>query len=247
MEKGKTGKYFKYAIGEIVLVVIGILIALSINNWNENRIQNNLEITYLKSLHKEFLDNLKDVHRVQKINANNLKNAVELSKHTGPNIPTKLTDKEFSIMLAGMIFSEVQYRPGTGILNEIISSGKLSIISNLKLKKELASLDGLLLMVRFQEKEEHHDIRENIFDMLESENVNFRRMTFEAVGGLYGLKNSKFLDSNLHLLQSKKFDNLLGGFILTAGYLQDNYYGKLEEKIIIIIKTIEKQLKSSND
>jgi hypothetical protein len=37
MEKNKTGKYFKYAIGEIVLVVIGILIALQINNWNENQ------------------------------------------------------------------------------------------------------------------------------------------------------------------------------------------------------------------
>ena len=37
MEKNKTGKYLKYAIGEIVLVVIGILIALQINNWNENR------------------------------------------------------------------------------------------------------------------------------------------------------------------------------------------------------------------
>jgi type II secretory pathway pseudopilin PulG len=37
MEKNKTGKYFKYAVGEIVLVVIGILIALSINNWNELR------------------------------------------------------------------------------------------------------------------------------------------------------------------------------------------------------------------
>ena len=36
MEQNKTGKYFKYAIGEIVLVVIGILIALSINNWNRN-------------------------------------------------------------------------------------------------------------------------------------------------------------------------------------------------------------------
>jgi len=35
MEKNKTGKYLKYAIGEILLVVIGILIALSINNWNQ--------------------------------------------------------------------------------------------------------------------------------------------------------------------------------------------------------------------
>jgi hypothetical protein len=37
LSEGKTGKYFKYAIGEIVLVVFGILIALSINNWNENK------------------------------------------------------------------------------------------------------------------------------------------------------------------------------------------------------------------
>ncbi|MFD2917932.1 DUF6090 family protein [Psychroserpens luteus] len=35
IETGKTTKYFKYAIGEIILVVIGILIALQINNWNE--------------------------------------------------------------------------------------------------------------------------------------------------------------------------------------------------------------------
>ena len=41
--ENKTAKYFKYAIGEIVLVVIGILIALQINNWNQNRKENFLE------------------------------------------------------------------------------------------------------------------------------------------------------------------------------------------------------------
>ena len=35
-QEGKTGKYLKYAIGEVVLVVFGILIALQINNWNVN-------------------------------------------------------------------------------------------------------------------------------------------------------------------------------------------------------------------
>jgi hypothetical protein len=34
MEKNKTGKYIKYAVGENVLVVIGILIALQVNNWS---------------------------------------------------------------------------------------------------------------------------------------------------------------------------------------------------------------------
>ncbi len=37
MEKNKLGKYLKYALGEIILVVIGILIALQVNNWNEER------------------------------------------------------------------------------------------------------------------------------------------------------------------------------------------------------------------
>ena len=37
LSDGRTGKYLKYAVGEIVLVVIGILIALQINNWNEHR------------------------------------------------------------------------------------------------------------------------------------------------------------------------------------------------------------------
>jgi len=48
METGKTSKYIKYAFGEIVLVVIGILIALSINNWNQNR-QNKQKVDKLLS------------------------------------------------------------------------------------------------------------------------------------------------------------------------------------------------------
>ncbi len=46
MEKNKTGKYLKYAVSEIVLVVIGILIAISINNWNENRKNDEVRRTY---------------------------------------------------------------------------------------------------------------------------------------------------------------------------------------------------------
>lgn len=59
METGKTGKYFKYAIGEIILVVIGILIALQINNWNEEK-KGKLELNqYLSSLRDNINSDLK--------------------------------------------------------------------------------------------------------------------------------------------------------------------------------------------
>ena len=54
MEKNKTGKYFKYAIGEIILVVIGILIALSINNWNEERKIRENEVVYLNNIKRDL-------------------------------------------------------------------------------------------------------------------------------------------------------------------------------------------------
>jgi hypothetical protein len=50
MEQNKTGKYFKYAIGEIVLVVIGILIALQINNLNESAKNKRQELVILENI-----------------------------------------------------------------------------------------------------------------------------------------------------------------------------------------------------
>lgn len=59
--ENKTGKYLKYAIGEIVLVVIGILIALQINNWNEKRKDNLKEVTNLISLKSELEFSLREL------------------------------------------------------------------------------------------------------------------------------------------------------------------------------------------
>jgi hypothetical protein len=58
MEKNKTGKYFKYAVGEIALVVIGILIALSINNWNESRKLENKKQELVLNLIEDFEENI---------------------------------------------------------------------------------------------------------------------------------------------------------------------------------------------
>lgn len=63
LKEGKTTQYIKYAIGEIALVVIGILIALQINNWNEQRLEeieiNNILNTITSNLNSDInaLDN----------------------------------------------------------------------------------------------------------------------------------------------------------------------------------------------
>lgn len=64
MEKNKTGKYLKYAIGEIILVVIGILIALQINNWNEEqKLQRNIKGIY-SIIKNDLADDIKQIDRV---------------------------------------------------------------------------------------------------------------------------------------------------------------------------------------
>ncbi|MEZ2414532.1 DUF6090 family protein [Muriicola sp. E247] len=64
LSEGKTGKYFKYAIGEIVLVVIGILIALQINNWNGDRKVKKLETQIYKELKSDLVQTKNDIEKV---------------------------------------------------------------------------------------------------------------------------------------------------------------------------------------
>ncbi|OIQ36704.1 MAG: hypothetical protein BM563_10335 [Bacteroidetes bacterium MedPE-SWsnd-G1] len=61
LNEGKTGRYFKYAFGEIILVVLGILIALQINNWNERRMSKAMEELLYDQILKELKLELADL------------------------------------------------------------------------------------------------------------------------------------------------------------------------------------------
>ena len=65
--EGSTGRYFKYALGEIVLVVLGILIALQINNWNENRKDINKSKAILGEFKKDLASDTTGINRVVKL------------------------------------------------------------------------------------------------------------------------------------------------------------------------------------
>ena len=68
--QNKFVQYSRYAVGEIVLVVIGILIALQINNWNEERKSSKLEIKILKELNNDLKTNLAEVDETFNITNN---------------------------------------------------------------------------------------------------------------------------------------------------------------------------------
>lgn len=74
-QAGKTGKYLKYAIGEIILVVIGILIALSINNWNENKNNIKQANNHLETIKLNLEDDIKQAEDLVSISETNIEYA----------------------------------------------------------------------------------------------------------------------------------------------------------------------------
>ncbi len=237
--ENKTGKYLKYAIGEIVLVVIGILIALQINNWNENSKERYVEQEYLVSLKEEFNHNLIELDSVVKSNTFNRDNAVELSNLMGPDSPS-ITEKEFADLAMNMTNWEVQFRPNQAVLDEIISSGKLTVFSNDKLKFTLSSYYGKLYKVKFQE-EEHSELRRDIIALMNTQG-NVKKMLIGEQWEDFGIGKSKFKLGNLHLLQSQELENQLVDFILTSRYLNTHYYSELKQEIDLVLELIDKEL-----
>jgi len=137
----KAGRYFKYAIGEILLVVIGILIALQINNWNEDRKLAIEEQTVLKGLKREFEQNLEEVKKDYDRNLDNSKAARELLNIiNGKEIPSaKIIDSLFY-----ELYSWKSFDASKGVIDETIYSGKLNIIKDENLRYLLTQWSGII-------------------------------------------------------------------------------------------------------
>ncbi|SEL78317.1 hypothetical protein SAMN04488008_105187 [Maribacter orientalis] len=95
LTENKFYKYLLYAFGEIVLVVIGILIALQINNWNEEQKNKAIEQQLLISLLQEFETNLTILTKTIETNTAIIEGSLEIGKFTGPSLPI-ISEKEMS-------------------------------------------------------------------------------------------------------------------------------------------------------
>ena len=87
MGKNKTGKYLKYAIGEIVLVVIGILIALSINNWNQVRQAHKFEKELLTELRQTIIYDYSLIERILEGNQTSKSSCQTILTHFEHKLP----------------------------------------------------------------------------------------------------------------------------------------------------------------
>ena len=136
------GKYFKYAIGEILLVVIGILIALQINNWNENRIARNKEKLLLKELNTEF-----KLNKIQLDSAQFYHNrALNSAEYVMSKFPIDIKTIDFDSLALHSHYMRWYYtfNPSAGITNALSSSSSYDLISNNDLRKTLISWNDIL-------------------------------------------------------------------------------------------------------
>ncbi len=127
-----------YAIGEIVLVVIGILIALQINIWNENRKDRASEIKYLKRIKLELTQDSVSISNAIRTNLNRKKRAeylLQFSKNNSESIdrPTYFIE---SIEYAGYTYSPQQI---DHTYEEIKSAGRLGLLTNEDLKTQIST------------------------------------------------------------------------------------------------------------
>ncbi len=136
MEKNKTGKYLKYAIGEILLVMIGILLALQVNNWNENRKNSSIEKETLSNLKADLKSSLVQLNN--KIDQNEYYTSQDSILLDAIQFKKELPKDSLGQLMLSHIWTPT-FDPELGALNEILSTGKMIVIKNHALRNHISS------------------------------------------------------------------------------------------------------------
>lgn len=160
IQENKMGKYFKYAIGEILLVVIGILIALQINNWNEDKKSIKQEKTYYCKIAEDLQVDIRNIDSSlvtidKRLESTErfLKNLLKIQKNK------QVIFKDFI-----PTFRYYKFIPTKPAIVDITSSGKLETLRNQTLKNRILShyteQDNALQIIDINDKAHIHKVIE---------------------------------------------------------------------------------------
>ena len=158
LSEGKTGKYLKYAVGEIVLVVVGILIALQINNWNENRKDNIAESNILQDIKGSISTDIQQLKLRIELARGDIHSANIILNHIGKNIPYN-----DSLNKHCWVITTTKNKIFTPQISayKVLESKGIDIISNYQLKKQILDLYNIDYPTLQYEYENYH---KNIHD-----------------------------------------------------------------------------------
>ena len=215
LSQNKFSKYLLYAIGEIILVVIGILIALQINNWNEHQKELKQEKLILSNINSEFKQNynLLKKHKAQYQDVRNSTNILmSIIGQSESELKTYNLDSLISIVI-----DVYDYSPTENTLTEILASGKLSLISSDSLKKALFTWSAI------------SDDKEEAWETLDQNNQtmflpylakNASLKNIDSYGFLDWQEKSRLKSNNTELFQDIEFENYLDNHAWSVAFYQ---------------------------
>lgn len=255
LSEGKTWRYVKYAIGEIVLVMIGILLALQVNDWNTNRLNRIEERKLLNQLKIEFLQNQEQLLIKVRLRKNAIESSTKLLNFIdNPNIVRK--PSQIDSLLANTI-PTYTFDPSQGSINLLFGAGKLSLIKNDSLRQQLSNWSSIL--AQLSEEEEfyinlnHRDFRPMLYKYYTYRNIinelwhngviseillSTENIEIKEIG-----KSSLKVDMD-KLLTSSEFEGILSSIINFNLVINAQSHG-VNEYINGILKIIERELKTN--
>ncbi|MBU2922917.1 hypothetical protein KO504_16325 [Winogradskyella psychrotolerans] len=200
----RASKYLLYAIGEIILVVIGILIALQINNWNQELANKKEEQTIIKNLNLEFKKNIISVQEYIKHHKTILSDTRVLIDLVGE--PEEVLNKFNLDSLLAQSINYWSYKPSQSVVLDVISSGKLNLISSDSLRLQFFEWSSNL-----EKNEENYntldEINQSIVLTYLTKHASLKNI--DNYGILEWNKKSKLKHSNYKMFQDIEFENVM--------------------------------------
>ncbi len=232
--ENKTSKYLKYAVGEIVLVMIGILLALQVNSWNQTRLEAIEEKTLLKNLHYEFLANKIELEKSTVIYKSAIKSNRILMDLIGSD-PEELQKHNLDSLFYEALPSTVLLFSDNSI-KAIIQSGRLNIIKNQGIIQLMYQWEALAILLKERETTLQAWLNNQMLPYI-SDYVTFKQI--DSYGKLPWTGKSKLKSNYPALFQQLKFENIEDNVLW---YHNKNYTtlenaNELIDKIIVATKS----------
>ncbi|MFZ1702740.1 MAG: DUF6090 family protein [Saprospiraceae bacterium] len=226
ISEGNAGKYLKYAIGEIVLVVLGILIALQINNWNNNNQLQKLEKKYLNEIKNNLISDLPDLQFNIDFNETRLQSYEIVLKY----VLKEIGEHDSLNFHFGNLFFTTRTLANTSGIENLKSKG-LEIISNDSLRQNITFLYSFSYHnISDFELQDDHPFQYNLF--MPEVNKAFRIHTI--------WKKAEPIDKQ-NIFNNDQFKNVLTTNIFIRKYMLKNYKA-LKKDVENCISQIDREL-----